>query len=238
MIKLYEGKAKALYQTERDDEVLVVYSNQATAFNGEKKAQIEGKGQLNNQISSLIFEYLHTKGLDTQFVRQVDDTSQIVKKLTMLPVEVVVRNYIAGSFAKRFGLEEGGQLTKPVVELFYKNDDLGDPFVNMSQLEALDLLSVAESSEVSQLALRINEELVRLFDAIGITLVDMKFEFGRTDDGRIILGDEISPDTCRFWDKQTKQKLDKDNFRRELGDIVPVYQEVYRRLEEYLPSSL
>lgn len=234
MMKLYEGKAKALYQTDNDDELLVVYSNQATAFNGEKKEQIEGKGLLNNEISSLIFEWLNLQGIKTQYVARVDETSQLVKKLKMLPVEVVVRNCVAGSFAKRFGLEEGSPLAHPTVEFFYKDDALGDPFVNVSQLDALGILNEAEAVEVENLALHINAQLVKLFDAIGITLVDMKFEFGRNAAGEIILGDEVSPDTCRFWDKKTNQKLDKDNFRREIGSIIPVYEEVYRRLVGYI----
>lgn len=234
MEKLYEGKAKALYQTDKDDELLVVYSNQATAFNGEKKEQIEGKGLLNNEISALIFEWLNRQGIQTQFVERINETSQRVKKLDMLPIEVVVRNCVAGSLAKRFGLEEGSLLAHPTVELFYKDDTLGDPFVNVSQLDALGILKVADAVVVENLALQINAHLVKLFDAIGITLVDMKFEFGRNAIGEIILGDEISPDTCRFWDKKTNQKLDKDNFRRELGSIIPVYEEVHRRLVGYI----
>ncbi|MDO4432700.1 MAG: phosphoribosylaminoimidazolesuccinocarboxamide synthase [Aerococcaceae bacterium] len=234
MIKLYEGKAKALYQTDKADELLVVYSNQATAFNGEKKADIEGKGVLNNQISALIFEWLNKQGIPTQLIRQVDSTSQLVKKLSMFPVEVVVRNRVAGSFAKRFGLEEGPALAQPVVELFYKADELGDPFVNTSQLEALDLLNRSEVEALEAFALRINALLVPLFEAIDMLLVDMKFEFGHHPEEGILLGDEISPDTCRFWDKHTLQKMDKDNFRRDLGSIIPVYEEVYRRLVAHI----
>lgn len=234
MKKMYEGKAKALYRTQVEDEVLVVYSDQATAFNGEKKEQIAGKGALNNQISALIFAYLNRQGLPTQFVKKVDETKQIVKKLTMLPIEVVVRNCVAGSFAKRFGLKEGSVLGHPVVELFLKNDDLGDPFVNASQLSALNLLSPQQSDEAGQFALVINEKLSILFDSIGVSLVDIKFEFGVDKDGKLILADEISPDTCRLWDKHTRQKLDKDNFRLNLGNIIPVYEEVYRRLQQKL----
>lgn len=234
MKQLYVGKAKALYETENPEEYLVVYSNQATAFNGEKKEQIEGKGVLNNQISALIFDYLNQKNVRTQFIRKVSDNEQLVKKLTMLPVEVVVRNIVAGSFAKKFGMEEGATLTKPTVELFYKDDALGDPFVNVSQLEALNIMTEADCQTISQLALDINQHLMALFDNIDITLVDMKFEFGRLSSGEIILGDEISPDTCRLWDKATHKKLDKDNFRRGLGSIIPVYEEVYARLLEVI----
>ncbi|AGH38391.1 Phosphoribosylaminoimidazole-succinocarboxamide synthase [Bibersteinia trehalosi USDA-ARS-USMARC-188] len=234
MQKLYEGKAKALYTTDNPDELLVVYSNQATAFNGEKKAQIEGKGVLNNKISSLIFQWLNAQQIPTQFVKQVDETSQIVRKLTIVPVEAIVRNRVAGSFAKRMGLEEGKTLNHPIVEFCYKDDALGDPMVNNSQLSALGIATMDELQEIEKLSLQVNEKLVELFDAIGIILVDIKFEFGKTSDGQIILGDEISPDTSRLWDKTTQAKLDKDNFRRDLGDIIPVYQEVYERLAKHI----
>lgn len=234
MQKLYEGKAKSLYTTEDPEQLLVVYSNQATAFNGEKKAQIDGKGVLNNKISSLIFQWLNSQNIPTQFVRQIDENSQIARKLTIIPVEAIVRNRVAGSFAKRMGLEEGKNLNHPIVEFCYKNDALGDPLVNNSQLSALGIATFDELAEVERLSLQINEKLVALFDAIGITLIDIKFEFGKTADGQIILGDEISPDTSRLWDKATNSKLDKDNFRRDLGDIIPAYQQVYNRLVAHL----
>lgn len=234
MKKLYEGKAKTLFATDNPEEVLVVYSNQATALNGKKKAQIEGKGKLNNQISSQIYTWLNQHSIETQFIKQVDETSQLVKKLAMLPVEVVVRNVVAGSLAKRFDLPEGNALAHPSVEFFYKDDNLGDPFINASQLSALGLVSEADSALMSKKALEINNALIGLFDAIDLTLVDIKFEFGRDAQGNIILGDEISPDNCRLWDKNTHQKMDKDNFRQELGDIIPIYQAVSDRLKAYL----
>lgn len=236
MQKLYEGKAKALYATENVDEILVVYSNQTTALNGVKKEQIEGKGRLNNQISSKIYSWLNMVGCPTQFIRQIDENSQLVKKLDMLPVEVVVRNLAAGSFAKNFDLEEGTALQHPTVEFFYKDDALNDPFTNPSQLSALGLVSEADSAELVKQALAVNGLLIELFAAIDLILVDVKFEFGKDSTGKIILGDEISPDNCRLWDKHTRQKMDKDNFRRELGDIIPIYQEVNDRLAKYINS--
>lgn len=233
-MKLYEGKAKVLYKTENPQELLVVYSDQVTAFNGEKKEQIVGKGQLNNQISSLIFKWLNAQGVKTQFIRQVDQKSQIVEALTMIPIEVVVRNIVAGSLAKRFGIDEGQRLNKPILEYFYKNDHLGDPFVNESQLEALGILNLDQSKIIQEQALFINEKLVELFNQIDIDLVDLKFEFGLTDDGKIILADEVSPDTCRLWEKESQRKLDKDNYRREITDLIPIYTEVFERLNKII----
>ncbi|WP_124057687.1 phosphoribosylaminoimidazolesuccinocarboxamide synthase [Vaginisenegalia massiliensis] len=234
MEKLYEGKAKALYATDQANEILVVYSNQATALNGKKKSQIAGKGALNNEITSLIFAYLNEKGIPTQFIRQVDEVSQVVKALKMVPVEVVVRNRLAGSLAKKFDQAEGSPLKHPTVEYYYKNDELNDPFVNASQLSALGILELETSDELEAFALKINQALIELFDAIDLDLIDMKFEFGWDSEGQLILGDEISPDTCRIWDKASQQKMDKDNFRHDLGDIIPVYQEVAQRLRSYL----
>lgn len=234
MQKLYEGKAKALYQSSEKHELLVVYSDQATAFNGEKKAIIEGKGALNNQITALIFTYLENQGIPTQFIRQVSTTQQIVKKLTMLPVEVVVRNRAAGSICKRLGIKEGIQFPYPTVEFYYKDDTLGDPFVNSSQLAVLNILTESEYQQLTQLALEINDKLVALFQQIDMILVDMKFEFGKTIQGDILLADEISPDTCRLWQTQTLKKLDKDNFRQGSGDIIPVYTEVLEKLKQLL----
>lgn len=234
MEKLYEGKAKALYSTDHPQEVLVVYSNQATAFNGQKKDQIPGKGQLNNQISSLIFTYLKDQGIANQFIRQVDQDKQLVQKLKMLPVEVVVRNILAGSLAKKVGRPEGQALAQPSLEFYLKNDELGDPFLNNSQILALEILDADQISALSQQALQINQSLINLFDAIGVDLVDFKLEFGLNAEGQLILGDEISPDTCRLWDKENQDKLDKDNFRRDLGSIIPKYQTIYDRLISHL----
>lgn len=234
MQKLYEGKAKALYQTDKKDELLVVYSDQATAFNGEKKAIIEGKGALNNQITVLIFTYLKKQGIPTQFVSQVNETQQIVKKLTMLPVEVVVRNRAAGSICKRLGIKEGMHFSYPTVEFYYKDDALGDPFVNSSQLAVLNILTEVQYQQLTQLAVEINDKLVELFQQIDMILVDMKFEFGETTQGDILLADEISPDTCRLWQNQTLKKMDKDNFRQGSGDIIPVYTEILEKLQHLL----
>lgn len=231
MKKIYEGKAKILYQLEDPDTILMVFTNQATALNGKRKEDIAGKAILNTQISTLIFEWLESVGIATQFIKKIDDDRQVVKRLEMIPLEVVVRNRVAGSFAKRFGLEEGGVLSKPTVELFLKDDELDDPFVNVSQLNSLNKITEEECQTISDLALKINDKLIQLFDEAGLILVDIKFEFGKDSSGNIILGDEISPDNCRLWDKVTEEKLDKDRFRRHLGSLTDAYEEVSKRLD-------
>ncbi|MGO2696452.1 phosphoribosylaminoimidazolesuccinocarboxamide synthase [Bavariicoccus seileri] len=231
MKKIYEGKAKILYQLEDPDTILMVFTNQATALNGKRKEDIAGKAILNTQISTLIFEWLESVGIATQFIKKIDDDRQVVKRLEMIPLEVVVRNRVAGSFAKRFGLEEGGVLSKPTVELFLKDDELDDPFVNVSQLTSLNKITEEECQTISDLALKINDKLIQLFDEAGLILVDIKFEFGKDSSGNIILGDEISPDNCRLWDKVTEEKLDKDRFRRHLGSLTDAYEEVSKRLD-------
>lgn len=228
---LYEGKAKKLYYTNEENVLWVEYLNQATALNGAKKDAIQGKGELNNQITSIIFERLAEKGIDSHFIKQLSKTEQLIKKAEIIPLEVVLRNVVAGSFAKRLGLEEGTALAHPIVEFYYKDDALDDPFVNDDHVLALHIANEMEIKELKEEVRKINQALIEIFDAINITLIDFKLEFGRLADGTIILGDEISPDTCRLWDKTTNEHLDKDIYRRDLGDIVPVYQEVLNRLQ-------
>lgn len=228
--KLYEGKAKKLYATDDPDVLWVEYMNQATAGNGEKKAQIEGKGSLNNRITSVIFDLLKARGVDSHFVRRISETEQLVKKMDMYPLEIIMRNTAAGSFAKRYGVEEGIVFDAPTIEFSYKNDELGDPLINSYHALALKLATAEEIETIKSYAFRINELLKALLLEHGIELVDFKLEFGRLSDGTIVLADEISPDTCRFWDVETHEKLDKDRFRRDLGGVEDAYQEVMRRL--------
>lgn len=227
---LYEGKAKRLYATDQEDVLFVEYKNSATAFNGLKKAEIEGKGILNNKISTLIFERLKQQGIESHFIQRVSENEQLVKKVDIIPLEVVVRNIAAGSFAERLGIEEGTPLKRPIVEFYYKNDDLKDPLINNDHIEILGLATKEEVQTITDQALKVNEALRKIFDEIGIILVDFKLEFGRDKDGNILLADEISPDTCRLWDAETKNKLDKDVFRRDLGNLIDVYQIILSRL--------
>lgn len=227
---LYEGKAKRLYATDKEDVLFVEYKNSATAFNGQKKAEIEGKGVLNNRISTIIFEKLKEKGIESHFIERISDNEQLVKKVDIIPIEVVVRNIAAGSLAKRIGVEEGTPLKRAIVEFYYKNDDLGDPFINNDHIEILNLATKEEIEQIYQLGLKVNDVLKPLFEEIGVILVDFKLEFGRDKDGNVLLADEISPDTCRLWDAKTKQKLDKDVFRRDLGNLVEVYEIILSRL--------
>ncbi len=228
---LYEGKAKQLFDTGNPEEVYVHYKNSATAFNGVKKEEFDDKGKLNNAITSLIFTYLAGQGIPTHFIKQVNETDQVCRHVTIFPLEVITRNIVAGSMAKKYGLEEGRQLAKPVFELSYKNDALGDPLINDDHAVALELVTEAELAQIKDLTARINRALQDLFLAANLILVDFKIEFGKTSDGQIILADEISPDTCRLWDKDTRDKLDKDRFRRDLGDVMAAYKEVLGRLE-------
>ncbi len=226
---IYEGKAKRIFSTEKADEVLVYYKDDATAFNGEKKASISFKGILNNTISSIIFEILNEKGVKTHFVRKISDREQICKKVEIVPLEVIVRNIAAGSMAKRYGVEEGTRLNTTVLEISYKNDDLGDPLMNDYHAVALGLTTFEELNYIYGEASKVNEILKEFFLNQGITLVDFKLEFGKIGD-EIVLADEISPDTCRLWDIKTGEKLDKDRFRRELGDLVEGYEKVLERI--------
>ncbi|RLQ84753.1 phosphoribosylaminoimidazolesuccinocarboxamide synthase [Planomicrobium sp. Y74] len=227
---LYEGKAKCLYATDEQDILWVEYKDSATAFNGEKKAEITGKGMLNNKITSLIFERLQKAGVASHFVEQLSDHEQLVRQVSIIPVEVVVRNIVAGSMAKRLGLEEGTVLKRAVVEFYYKDDALGDPIITEDHIEMLELASIEEIRELRVKALEVNEILIGFFKEVGVDLVDFKIEFGRDNDGKILLADEISPDTCRLWDAKTKQKLDKDVFRRDLGNLTEAYELILAKL--------
>lgn len=227
---IYEGKAKRLYTTSDPELAVVEYKDEATAFDGTKKGTISDKGIANNKISSLVFSYLEEQGIPTHFVRLIDERHMLVKRVDIIPVEIVVRNTVAGSLAKRLGLAEGEKLRRPVVEMYYKNDELHDPMVNEDHILAMGWATEEEIASMKKLALKVNECLVPYFADIGIELVDFKLEFGRYRD-QVILADEISPDTCRFWDIKTKEKLDKDRFRRDLGKEREAYLEVLARLE-------
>lgn len=227
---LYEGKAKRLYATENEEILYVTYKDSATAFNGEKKAEINGKGILNNKITTILFEQLKKYGIESHFIEQLSENDQLVKKVEIIPLEVVVRNIAAGSLSKRLGLEEGTLLKHPIVEFYLKDDELGDPLLTNAHLDLLEIASSEEIDTLQTMALKVNQVLLPIFSDIGVTLVDFKLEFGKTADGSILLADEISPDTCRLWDKETNQKLDKDVFRRNLGSLTEVYEIILSRL--------
>lgn len=227
---LYEGKAKRLYQTEQEDILFVEYKNSATAFNGEKKAEIDGKGILNNRITTLIFERLREYGIDSHFIERISDNEQLVRKVEIIPIEVVVRNIAAGSLAKRLGVEEGTPLKRTIVEFYYKDDALGDPIINNDHIDILGIATKEEVETLYELGLKVNGILQPIFEDVGVILVDFKLEFGRDKEGNVLLADEISPDTCRLWDAETKQKLDKDVFRRDLGSLIEVYEIILSRL--------
>ena len=228
---LYEGKAKRIYATENPEIVLVQYKDSATAFNGEKFATIEGKGQLNNQITSLLFQELRASGIDSHFIEQTAKNEQLVKRVSIIPLEVVVRNVAAGSFSKRVGMEEGIRLKRSIVEFYYKDDALGDPLITEDHIDILGLASEEEVAVLKRNALQINKKLTGLFASAGIKLVDFKLEFGKDSKGQILLADEISPDTCRLWDEVSNAKLDKDVFRRELGSLTEAYKKILEKLE-------
>ncbi|WP_318506048.1 phosphoribosylaminoimidazolesuccinocarboxamide synthase [Bacillus sp. T3] len=227
---LYEGKAKKIYSTDDENVVLVEYKDSATAFNGEKKADISGKGRLNNAITSLLFLKLHEQGIETHFIKQISEIEQLVKKVSIVPLEVVTRNVAAGSLAKRLGFEEGQALSKPLVEFYYKDDNLGDPLVTIDHILELDLATVEEVETLKEKALKVNAVLSSFFAELGIRLIDFKLEFGKDNLGNIVLADEISPDTCRLWDAKTNEKLDKDVFRRDLGNLTDAYENILARL--------
>ena len=226
---LYEGKAKKVFATEDPDVLIVDYKDDATAFNGLKKGTIVGKGANNNRITNNIFKILETKGVPTHFFEELSDRETAVKKVEIVPLEVIIRNFSAGSFAKKMGMEEGIKFKQPTLEFSYKNDDLGDPFINKYYALALDLATEEEINTIEKYAFIVNDVMREYFDSLGIELIDFKIEFGRYH-GQIILADEVSPDTCRLWDKETHEKLDKDRFRRDLGNVEDAYQEVFRRL--------
>lgn len=229
---LYEGKAKKIFSTENDNEFVVYYKDDATAFNGEKKAEISSKGILNNKISTIMFEELAKEGIISHFIKSLSDREMLVKKVEILPLEVIVRNITAGSFCKRYGVEEGMVLDTPIFEMSYKNDDLGDPLLNDDHAIALKLATKEEIDFLRSQTLKINEIMKKFFLKMDLKLVDFKLEFGKDVNGNIILADEISPDTCRLWDVNTNEKLDKDRFRRDLGDLVEGYEEVLARLNK------
>ena len=227
--QLYEGKAKKVYATNDPDLVIVSYKDDATAFNGLKKGTIAGKGVVNNKVSNHFFRLLESRGIPTHYVEQISDRETAVRRVEILPVEVIVRNRAAGSFSKRMGVEEGTNLACPILEYSYKNDELGDPFINSYYIRALNIATDEEMEQVKNYSFQINDILKSYLDGFGIELIDFKLEFGRFD-GKVILADEISPDTCRFWDKATGKKLDKDRFRRDLGDVEEAYHEIISRL--------
>jgi phosphoribosylaminoimidazole-succinocarboxamide synthase len=227
---LYEGKAKRIFSTDDEQTVLIEYKDSATAFNGQKKADITGKGRLNNEITSLLFLNLQAQGIPSHFIKRISETEQLVKRVTIIPLEVVVRNIAAGSLSKRLGIEEGKELTKPLVEFYLKNDDLGDPLLTTDHIYELNLATEEELNLLKEKALKINTVLSSFFTELGINLIDFKLEFGKDSEGEILLADEISPDTCRLWDKKTNEKLDKDVFRRDLGSLTEAYENILARL--------
>ncbi|KRL03160.1 phosphoribosylaminoimidazolesuccinocarboxamide synthase [Liquorilactobacillus capillatus] len=234
---IYSGKAKQMWTTTDNDVIRVVYMDQATALNGKKKDQIAGKGQLNNQISSLIFKFLKENGIATHFIRKVSATEELVKKVKIIPLEVVTRNIAAGHFSSRFGIEEGLVFKAPVEETYFKSDELDDPFINESQISALEIASVTDLQTMWQISRKVNKLLTALFKEIDLQLVDFKLEFGKTNQNEIILADEFSPDNCRLWDLKSKKHMDKDVYRRDLGDLTSVYEEVLTRLEKKLGGT-
>ncbi len=228
---LYEGKAKKIYATNQPELFWVEYKDAATAFNGEKQSTIAGKGRLNNLISAALFQYLTREGIPNHFVSVISDHEQLVRQVTILPLEVVVRNVVAGSLARRLGLKEGEPLSRPILEFYYKDDDLGDPLVTEEHIDALGLAKPKDLQEIKQLALEVNRLLKKFFEERNVILVDFKLEFGQTKEGQWLVADEISPDTCRLWDSQTKEKLDKDLFRFDLGSLEEGYEEILRRVK-------
>lgn len=227
---IYEGKAKQVYSTEDPDLVIVYYKDDATAFNAQKRGTVADKGEMNNKISTLIFEYLIQKGIPTHYIETLNEREQLVKKVDIIPLEMVVRNYVAGSMAQRLGLEEGAKSPVTIFDICYKKDELGDPLINDHHAVLLGAATYEELKYMYELTDKINEALKGLFLKANLILVDFKIEFGKDSKGNIILADEISPDTCRLWDKDTLKKLDKDRFRRDLGEVSEAYHEVYNRL--------
>ncbi len=230
---LYEGKAKKVYSTEDPNLCIFEYKDDATAFNGLKKGSFEGKGIINNRMANFIFRLLEKDGIKTHLVEELSDRETLVKKVDIIPLEVIVRNVAAGSFSKRYGVEEGTPFTAPTLEFSYKNDELGDPLINDYQAIALGITNREEIEEITKIAFKVNESLKKIFMNIGIKLIDFKIELGKTAEGEIVLADEISPDTCRLWDAETNKKLDKDRFRRDLGEFGEVYHEVWARLTDF-----
>lgn len=228
--QLYEGKAKKVFKTDDENLYIVSYKDDATAFNGLKKGTIVGKGVINNKMSNMMMKLLETKGVKTHFVEELSDRDTLVKKVSIVPLEVIIRNVAAGSFSKRYGVEEGVVFKSPTIEFSYKNDDLGDPLINSYHALALGLATEKEIDTIKEMAFKVNEVLTEYFKGLNIRLVDFKLEFGRLPSGEIVLADEISPDTCRLWDLTTNEKLDKDRFRRDMGGVEDAYNEVMKRL--------
>ena len=228
--QLYEGKAKKVYATDDPDLVIVSYKDDATAFNGLKKGQIAGKGAINNRVTNYLMQRLEAEGVPTHFVEEISDRETVVRKVSIVPLEVIIRNISAGSFAKRYGVEEGIVFDEPTFETSYKNDELGDPLINDSHALALKLCTKEELDTIKAMAFKVNDVLKAFFKAVNVDLVDFKLEFGKTSDGKLVLADEISPDTCRFWDSTTHEKLDKDRFRRDLGGVEDAYAEMMKRI--------
>ena len=228
--QLYEGKAKKVFSTEDPNYCIVSYKDDATAFNGQKKGTILGKGAINNRLTNYFMKLLEEKGVPTHFVEELSDTDAVVKKVKIVPLEVIIRNISAGSFAARYGVEEGIVFDEPTIEFSYKNDELNDPLMNSYHAIALKLATPQEIDTIKAMAFKVNDVLKEFWKSVGVTLVDFKLEFGRLPDGTIILADEISPDTARLWDSKTGEKLDKDRFRRDLGGVEDAYQEVLRRV--------
>ena len=235
--QLYEGKAKKVFSTDDPELLIVSYKDDATAFNGLKKGTITGKGIINNKMSNALMRLLEKRGIPTHYVEQLSDRDTLVKKVRIIPLEVIIRNIAAGSFSKRYGVEEGVEFRSPTIEFSYKNDELGDPLINEYHIAAIGIADATELYTIKRLAFGINEELKAFWASCGVTLVDFKLEFGKLADGSIVLADEISPDTCRLWDSKTKEKLDKDRFRRDLGGVEDAYQEIMKRLEEHISEA-
>ena len=232
--QLYEGKAKKVFATNDPEKLIVEYKDDATAFNGLKKGTIKGKGVINNQMSNRLMAYLEKQGVPTHFIEEINERETIVKKVSIVPLEVIVRNISAGSFAKHYGVEEGIVFDQPTIEFSYKNDELGDPLLNHYHALALKLATMEEIETIDKYAFKINEVLKAFWLSAGVTLVDFKLEFGRLPDGTIVLADEISPDTSRLWDVKTHEKLDKDRFRRDMGGVEEAYAEIMKRMEATL----
>lgn len=228
--QVYEGKAKKVFKTDDPERYIVSYKDDATAFNGLKKGTITGKGAINNQVTNHLMKLLEKKGIPTHFVEEISETETVVKKVTIVPLEVIVRNIAAGSLAKRLGLPEGTKMKKTVLEYSYKNDELGDPMVNEYHIFAMEFATEKELAQLAEYSFKINDILTSYLADLGIELIDFKLEFGKLSDGTIVLADEISPDTCRFWDSKTGEKLDKDRFRRDLGNVEEAYHEIIHRL--------
>ena len=228
--QIYEGKAKKVFATDDPDLVLVSYKDDATAFNGVKRGTIVGKGAINNRVTNYLMQILEKEGVPTHFVEEINERDTVVRKVSIVPLEVIIRNISAGSFAKRFGVEEGIVFDEPTIEFSYKNDELGDPLMNAYHAVALKVATWEEIDTIKSMAFKVNEVLKAFFKDVNVDLVDFKLEFGKTSDGKIVLADEISPDTCRFWDSTTHEKLDKDRFRRDLGGVEDAYSEMMRRI--------